>query len=135
MSRKRVAIVTGGRTPFIRAGRAFAEIDSLGMAVHAVRGMLDRSGIDPAMIESVVFGTMTPDPLKPNLARELVFEAGLPIGAEAHTVASYCITGSAGYDRRRRCHCRRPHRCRPGRRGRFADPGVSWTSSANRLRA
>ena len=93
MSRKRVAIVAGGRTPFVRAGRAFAGIDSLGMAVHAVRGMLDRSGIDPALIESVVFGTMTPDPLKPNLARELVFEAGLPIGAEAHTVASYCITG------------------------------------------
>ena len=93
MSRKRVAIVAGGRTPFVRAGRAFAEIDSLGMAVHAVRGMLDRSGIDPALIESVVFGTMTPDPLKPNLARELVFEAGLPIGAEAQTVASYCITG------------------------------------------
>ena len=93
MSRKRVAIVAGGRTPFVRAGRAFAEIDSLGMAIHAVRGMLDRSGIDPVLIESVVFGTMTPDPLKPNLARELVFEAGLPIGAEAHTVASYCITG------------------------------------------
>ena len=79
MSRKRVAIVAGGRTPFVRAGRAFAEIDSLGMAIHAVRGMLDRSGIDPALIESVVFGTMTPDPLKPNLARELVFEAGLPL--------------------------------------------------------
>ena len=93
MTPKRVAIVAGGRTPFIKSGKAFAEVDSLAMAVHAVRGMLDRSGIDPELIESVVFGTMTPDPLKPNLARELVFEAGLPIRAEAHTVASYCITG------------------------------------------
>ena len=93
MNNKRVAIVAGGRTPFIKSGKAFAEIDSLAMAVHATRGMLDRSGIDPELIESVVFGTMTPDPLKPNLARELVFEAELPIRAEAHTVASYCITG------------------------------------------
>ncbi len=93
MNTKRVAIIAGGRTPFIKSGKAFAEIDSLGMAVHATRGMLDRSGIDPELIESVVFGTMTPDPLKPNLARELVFEAELPIGAEAQTVASYCITG------------------------------------------
>ena len=93
MSRKRVAIVAGGRTPFIKSNRAFAELDSLAMAVHATRGTLDRSGIDPKLIESVAFGTMTPDPLKPNLARELVFEAGLPIGAEAYTVASYCITG------------------------------------------
>jgi len=90
---KRVAIVAGGRTPFIKAGRAFAEIDSLGLAVHAVSGMLDRYGIEPALIESVVFGTMTPDPLKPNLARELVFGAGLPKSAEAQTVSSYCITG------------------------------------------
>ena len=93
MSRKRVAIVAGGRTPFVKSNRTFAELDSLAMAVHAVRGTLDRSGIDPKLIESVAFGTMTPDPLKPNLARELVFEAGLPIGAEAYTVASYCITG------------------------------------------
>ena len=93
MPRRRVAIVAGGRTPFVRAGRAFAEIDSLGMAVHAVCGMLKRAEIDPKLIESVVFGTMTPDPLKPNLARELVFEAGLPKSAEAHTVSSYCITG------------------------------------------
>ena len=93
MSLKRVAIVAGGRTPFIKSGKAFAGLDSLALAAHAVRGMLDRSGVDPALIESVVFGSMTPDPLKPNLARELVFEAGLPIRAEAQTVASYCITG------------------------------------------
>ena len=93
MTPRRVALVAGGRTPFIKSGKAFADVDSLAMAVHATRGMLDRSGIDPELIESVVFGTMTPDPLKPNLARELVFEAGLPIRAEAHTVASYCITG------------------------------------------
>jgi len=93
MSLKRVAIVAGGRTPFIKSGKTFAGLDSLAMAVHAVHGVLDRSGIDPELIESVVFGTMTPDPLKPNLARELVFQSGLPIGTEAHTVASYCITG------------------------------------------
>ncbi len=92
-SQTRVAIVAGGRTPFVKSGKGFAELDSLALAVHAVRGMLDRSGIDPEVIESVVFGTMTPDPLKPNLARELVFEAGLPVRIEAHTVASYCITG------------------------------------------
>lgn len=33
-------------------GQAFAEIDSLAMAVHATRGMLDRSGIDPDALKS-----------------------------------------------------------------------------------
>ena len=50
MPRRRVAIVAGGRTPFVRAGRAFAEIDSLGMAVHAVCGMLKRAEIDPKLM-------------------------------------------------------------------------------------
>ncbi len=90
---KRVAIVAGGRTPFVKSGKTLAGIDSLALASHAVSGMLGRSGIDPELIESVVFGTMTADPVKPNLARELIFASGLPFHAEAHTVASYCITG------------------------------------------
>ena len=34
-----------------------------------------------------------PEPGRPNLAREIVFEAGLPMSIEAQTISSYCITG------------------------------------------
>ena len=36
---------------------------------------------------------VVPEPGKPNLAREIVLETGLPAGIEAQTVSSYCITG------------------------------------------
>jgi acetyl-CoA acyltransferase len=93
MEAQRVAVIAGGRTPFIKAGNAFKDLGPLAMGVHAVKGLLDRHQVDTNMIESLAFGTMVPDPGKPNLARELVFETGLPAHIEAQTVASYCITG------------------------------------------
>ena len=40
-----------------------------------------------------MFGATLPEPGKPNLAREIVFEADLPCSIEAQTLSSYCITG------------------------------------------
>jgi acetyl-CoA acetyltransferase len=93
MNRRRVAVVAGARTPFVKAGKTFRELGPLALSLHAVRGLMDRHRVDPQSIEALAFGTMIPEPDKPNLAREIVFEAGLPPHIEAQTVASYCITG------------------------------------------
>jgi len=89
----RVAIVAGARTPFVRAGKAFASLGPLALAKLAVRGLLDRHRVDAARVEAIAFGAVVPEPGKPNLAREIVLEMGLPAGIEAQTVSSYCITG------------------------------------------
>lgn len=93
MSEKRVAIVAGARTPFVKAGKAFASLGPLALANHAVRGLLERHRLDPAGVEAIAFGVVVPEKGKPNLAREIVLESGLPPGIEAQTVSSYCITG------------------------------------------
>jgi acetyl-CoA acetyltransferase family protein len=93
MSHHRVAIVAGARTPFVKAGQAFAQLGPLALAAHAVRGLVGRHRVDPAGIEAIAFGAVVPERGKPNLAREIVFEAGLPASIEAQTVSSYCITG------------------------------------------
>ncbi len=93
MTNHRVAIVAGARTPFVKAGQAFSSLGPLALAKHAVRGLLDRHDIDPAEIDAIAFGAVVPERGKPNLAREIVFEAGLPAAIEAQTVTSYCITG------------------------------------------
>jgi acetyl-CoA acetyltransferase family protein len=41
----------------------------------------------------MAFGVVAPERGKPNLAREIVLESGLPAHIEAQTVSSYCITG------------------------------------------
>ena len=90
---QRVAIVAGARTPFVKAGQAFATLGPLALAKHAVRGLLERHEVDPAGIDAMAFGVIVPERAKPNLAREIVLESGLPAGIEAQTVSSYCITG------------------------------------------
>jgi acetyl-CoA acyltransferase len=93
LTEQRVAIVAGARTPFVKAGQAFATLGPLALGKHAVRGLLDRHEVDPAGIDAMAFGVVVPEPGKPNLAREIVLETGLPAGIEAQTVSSYCITG------------------------------------------
>src|SRR2546425_7576959 len=92
MRDQRVAIVAGARTPFVKAGQAFASLGPLRLATHAVRGLLDRQDVGPAGIDALAFGVVVPKRGKPNLAREIVLEAGLPAGIEAQTVSSFCIT-------------------------------------------
>src|SRR5215831_4872873 len=90
---ERVAIVAGARTPFVRAGKAFANLGPLELAKHAVRGLLDRHSVDARRVDAMAFGVVVPERGKPNLAREIVLEASLPASIEAQTVSSYCITG------------------------------------------
>lgn len=93
MNVNRVAIVAGGRTPFVKSGKAFKDIGPLKLANHTVSGLIEREEIDPEIIEAIAFGTVIPEKGKPNLAREIVFETGLPENIDAQTVSSYCITG------------------------------------------
>jgi len=93
MTEKRVAIVAGARTPFVKAGKAFASLGPLALARHAVGGLLERHRVDPEGIEALAFGVVVPEKGKPNLAREIVLESGLPARIEAQTVSSYCISG------------------------------------------
>ncbi|HXS81802.1 MAG TPA: thiolase family protein [Methylomirabilota bacterium] len=90
---ERVVVVAGARTPFVRAGKAFANMGPLALAGHAVRGLIERHSVDAGIIDALAFGVVVPERGKPNLARQIVLETGLPARIEAQTVSSYCITG------------------------------------------
>lgn len=93
MAAHRVAIVAGARTPFVKAGKAFASLGPLALANHAVQGLLERHDADPQGVDALAFGVVVPEKGRPNLAREIVLETGLPPRIEAQTISSYCITG------------------------------------------
>jgi acetyl-CoA acetyltransferase family protein len=90
---KRVAILAGIRTPFIKAKKAFANIGPLELGAHTVQGMLERHAVDPMDVEAFAFGVVVPEFRIPNPAREIIFRLGLPAHIEAQTLSSYCITG------------------------------------------
>ena len=71
----------------------FKDLGPQRLANHAVRGLVDKHGVDVEKIEALVFGVVVPEKGKPNLAREIVLETELPKKIEAQTISSYCITG------------------------------------------
>lgn len=72
----------------MKAGKAFKDLGPLKLACHTVKGLIDRHDVDLAAIEALAYGVVVPEPGRPNLAREIVFEAGLPKSIEAQTISS-----------------------------------------------
>jgi len=56
-----LALVAGYRTPFCKAGTELQGAAAADLAAHVCRELLDRTGIDPASIDEVVFGCAGPD--------------------------------------------------------------------------
>ena len=88
----RVALVGGMRTPFVKAGTVFRDLSQLQLSSHAVKGLLERSGLSPDKIDLLVWGRVLHDPLISNLAREIVFDLRLPPSIRAYLVSNNCIT-------------------------------------------
>lgn len=90
----RIAIVDGCRTPFVKAGTAFKDMDTIDMAGAAVGELVSRTGIDPAEIDLSVFGTVIPSVQAPNLGREVIFRTGLPMDIPGTTVNLACASSN-----------------------------------------
>ena len=89
----RVAIVGGARTPFVKAGGAFARYNFLDMGVHVVKEAVSKLSLDTDSIDELIFSTVLLDPRTPNAARELVLRSGLSKRLGAHFVSNNCISG------------------------------------------
>jgi len=88
----RAAIVAGLRTPFVRAGTSFAQLDVLELARSVTLELLQRTDLDPAEVDHVIYGNVTRPVPYSNLARELVLAAGLPRTSPADTVTLACAS-------------------------------------------
>jgi len=91
---KRVAIVAGCRTPFVRAGGFLAFESSLDLARTVVVELLHRAELPARDVDRVVLGTVVPNVEAPNLAREAALAAGLPRATEGYTVSRACASAN-----------------------------------------
>jgi acetyl-CoA acyltransferase len=91
---RRVAVIQGCRTPFARAGSELARMSGVQLGTVAVRELLNRAELDPALVEHLVFGTVVPSIPAPNVSREVSLEAGLPHSVPAHTVSRACASAN-----------------------------------------
>lgn len=88
----RIAIVNGLRTPFAKQATAYHGIPAMDLGKMAVSELLARSGIDPQLIEQLVFGQVVQMPEAPNIAREIVLGTGMSVHTDAYSVSRACAT-------------------------------------------
>jgi acetyl-CoA acyltransferase len=91
---KRVVIIDGTRTPFLKSGTDYTDLMSYQLGQFAIKGLIDKTGIDPAIVEKVVYGNVISNIKTENVAREAAVTAGLPISAPCHTVKQACISAN-----------------------------------------
>ncbi len=90
---KEVVIVGGVRTAIGRMGGTIARFRPEELGAFAIRGIVDRTGIDPAMVEDVVMGLSNSWHAAYNPARWAVLKAGLPYSLPGVTVERQCSSG------------------------------------------
>src|ERR1700688_830616 len=91
---RRVAIVAGVRTPFAKAGTAFKSISAIDLGKLCVAELLQRTNLDGKEVQTLVFGTVVPSVVEPNIAREVSLLPLLPKGVQAYTVSRACASAN-----------------------------------------
>ncbi len=89
---RRVAIVAGLRTPFVKQDTAYQMVTARDLGKEVVSELLQRTGLDPGSVDRVVYGQVIPSPKAPNIAREVVLGAGMPVSVDAYSVSRACAT-------------------------------------------
>src|SRR5213595_2090121 len=89
---RRVAIVAGLRTPFVKSNTGFKDFSALELGRQVVSELVQRAEIPPGAIDQIVFGTVIPSVQLPNLAREVGLASGLPKSIDAYSVVRACAT-------------------------------------------
>lgn len=91
-SSQRVAIVAGLRTPFLRIASGYSKVLSRTLSSHLVAELVERNNLDKKELEMLVFGQVVMAPDAPNIAREVVMGANLPVEVDAYSVSRACAT-------------------------------------------
>ena len=91
---RRVAIVAGVRTPFTRAGTAFKSVSAIELGKLCVAELIQRTNLTGSEVEMLVFGTVIPSVVAPNIAREVSLMPLLPKGVQAFSVSRACASSN-----------------------------------------
>jgi acetyl-CoA acetyltransferase family protein len=91
---REVVIAEAARTPVARRNGALKDVHPVVLGAMALRELAQRTKIDPAVVEDVVFGCVSQvGEQSLNIARNVVLQAGFPIEVPGTTVDRQCGSG------------------------------------------
>ena len=88
-----VVILSYARTPMGAMQGSLADASATDLGATAVRGAVERAGVDVADIERIYMGCVLPAGLGQAPARQAAIKAGLPTSVQATTVNKVCGSG------------------------------------------
>jgi acetyl-CoA acyltransferase len=91
---RRVAVIAGVRTPFARSGTMLKNLSAIELGKICVAELIQRTELDGHDVDAVVYGTVVPSVIAPNIAREVSLLPMLPKGVEAFTVGRACASAN-----------------------------------------
>src|SRR5919204_1844909 len=84
-------IVDAVRTPVGKRGGGLAAAHPADLGAHVITGLVERTGVDPAAVEDVIFGCVdTIGPQAGDIARTCWLAAGLPDDVPGTTIDRQC---------------------------------------------
>lgn len=88
-------ILAAFRTPGCKAKKGkFKDVRPDDLAAVAIRGLLEKTGIDPLAVEDIIMGCAFPEGEQGmNMARVAAMKAGVPYQVPAQTVNRFCSSG------------------------------------------
>ena len=94
MQVKEVVIVAAVRTPIGSFGGSLASLSATDLGGIALKGALEKAGVDPKEVEQVIMGNVISANLGQAPARQAAKKAGLPDTVECTTVNKVCASGT-----------------------------------------
>ncbi len=91
--KERIAIIGGLRTPMIKAGGSFKNIQADELGAKVTQEILIRNNIDPNLIDEVIFGNVAQPGHAANIARVIALKSSIPSHVPAFTVHRNCASG------------------------------------------
>ncbi len=88
-----VVIVAAARTAVGKFGGTIAKISAAELGAHVIKGLVAKTGIDPALISEVLMGQVLTAGVGQNAARQAMIKAGLPDMVPAMTINKVCGSG------------------------------------------
>jgi len=89
---RRVAVIAGCRTPFCRSGTVLKDARAVDLARFMARELLERTNLDGADVNAVIFGQVVPSALVPNVAREVSLLPQFPKEIPAYSLNRACAS-------------------------------------------
>lgn len=88
-----IVIVGAARTPQGKLKGALSSFSAPQLGSFAIRGALERGGVDPAAVDAVIMGQVLPAGSGQNPARQAALGAGIGWGVPASSVNKVCLSG------------------------------------------